>query len=167
MEPTTLDLITLAVAVLGVVTGAASLVWQWYSFRRSGPDVAVRISWGIAPASLVDDDMVLVLIVEANNSGRQPIQITSWGIALPGKMGSIQTLYPSFGSSPVPTVLEAGHSASWMIQTARLDRQLHEVSSSRSLKLRGWVSLGTGKKVASRPLKVAKRGLSANGLQGV
>jgi hypothetical protein len=164
VDPSTLDLVTLLVAVLGVVTGAASLAWQWYSFRRSGPDVTVRISWGLAPASLVEDEMVLVLIVEANNAGRQRIQITSWGIRLPGKLGSIQTLYPSFGSSPIPTVLEPGHSASWVMQTARLDRRLHELSASRSLKLRGWVSLGSGKKVASHPLKVAKEGLNADGL---
>ena len=161
METSMLDIITLAVAILGVATGLASLTWQWYSFRRSGPDVSVQISWGLAPASLIDDEGVFVLIVTANNAGRQPIQVTTWGIDLPGRMGSIQTLYPNFGSAPIPTVLEAGHSATWLMEMAKLEKKLQDLSASKALKLTGWISLGSGKKVASRPLKVDQGGLNS------
>jgi hypothetical protein len=43
----TLDIVTLVIAVLGLVAAAISLVWQIVSWRLTGPVVKVSVSMGV------------------------------------------------------------------------------------------------------------------------
>jgi hypothetical protein len=50
-EPTTLDLMTLAVAILAFGVAIVSLVWQIASWRLSGPRIIVEIGLSMSVSS--------------------------------------------------------------------------------------------------------------------
>lgn len=150
---------TLAIAIIGAVTGVASLVWQAWSFLKAGPQVHVTNSFGII--GMNDGSTRNVLILDASNRGRMGIEIRGWGFELPNKSHLVPGLRQLPISTPIPHHLEPGHSASWHMFIRDLAPSVVALSQKGPLKLRGWVSLGTAKKkFARKPLDVSQGGLA-------
>jgi hypothetical protein len=95
--PSTLDIVTLVVAILAFSVALASLVWQMASWRLSGPRVIVEIGLGFSVSSGTP-----VLSVAARNTGRADTQITSWAIQVPDERTYVPSLDPG---SPRPLPL--------------------------------------------------------------
>lgn len=148
---TTLDWITLSVAGLGVALGVASLAWQAWTWRRSGPHVDVKT--GAAMVPYVGDHVSDVVSVEARNKGRAATQITGWGLDLDDKRQFVFT-QDLPGNTPLPTTIEPGHRAIWMVPIAFLNRD--NLPDGANLGVRGFVHLGSGDRRRGNRLEVSK-----------
>lgn len=155
-DPSVLDWITLAIAVIGALTGIASLGWQVWSFARTGPKVKVSTAWGVAPVSSPDQPDT-VFIVDAHNVGRSPVGVVGWGLLLPDGR-SVVTAGRLPGSSPVPATVDGGHSLKWMMRLADVPEEVLQTNDRAELKLRGFVHLGTGEQVVSRKALPVSKG---------
>jgi hypothetical protein len=154
------DVVTLAVAVVGAVLGAASLAWQAATFALSGSRVRVRMHRGAissdgsrrisAPLEVSDDTWAAmqaqgftrdVLIVEARNVGRMPVSVERTAIAADSGFGFEWAGDPT--NPALPHRLEPGAKASWhtpleaMWGVARVTGRVHRVWMT--------VELGNGK----------------------
>ena len=139
----------LGVAIVGVVLAGGSLLWQYLSWRDSGPVIAVELGNGI---STLGDELrpgYAVLIVTARNRGRAPVQVTGWGLRLPDGRDAVQPRNLAF--NPVtPATIEGGHHLQWLLPFPLLD---HLVTAP-GFTARGWVRLATGDIRVSRSLGV-------------
>jgi hypothetical protein len=150
--------LTLAIAVFGAITGAASLGWSVASHVLSGGRVSVELLAGwVGPSNLITGPLTLkpldpdlsfvdqpVLAVKARNTGRLPVSVEGWAVKFGDmSLGHVQ----HFANEPVPKLLGVGESATWV---APLDQVLAAIEATRSVgmdtkDLRGTVSLGSGK----------------------
>jgi hypothetical protein len=169
---TAIQIITLVVALVGAATGIASLVWAIASHQLSGSRVKVRLVGGwMGQAGLVSAPIegfkrfdqpsaeypVAVVGVQANNVGRLPVAVTSWGIGIgPARLGFVQAPV----NNPLPHVLGVGEEATWfaaeedVIATAVALRIGPGIEEPR---LAGSVQLGTDKSAIAKesyPLSV-------------
>ena len=134
---------TLAVAIAGLVVAVSSLVWQAVSWSYTGARVRVRVSNGI---TAYGPEPVVVAIVEANNLGRSAVEITGWGLVLSGG-GTFVMPRALPGNTATPSTLAGGHRASVLVPFGYLARP--EVLTEDPIRVRGFVDLGTGKRVTS------------------
>ncbi|MDB4898123.1 MAG: hypothetical protein JWN15_4385 [Firmicutes bacterium] len=138
---------SLILGIIGSVTGIGALAWQVITWNRSGPVVKVTASQGFPVYG--DDLGEQITIVTAENSGRSPVTITSWGLRFrDGQVMVIRRPLPS--SDPIPHRLEAGASGSWHFETVALAEtcKAHGVNYED---LTAYVKLGNGKTIdASR-----------------
>lgn len=165
-DPVTgLDLLTLGIAVLGALTGLASLVWQAVSFVLSGgrPKVELLEAWlgtggGVTgvpgtwpgrrpPVPTMDQEH---LAVRVSNVGRLPLSVTSWGI----KIGPTELSHTPGGlwNKPLPYRLDVGEQQTWFVDRAVVDKTSEALRSSKvrgstvgeRVVIKGSASFGTG-----------------------
>jgi hypothetical protein len=161
---TGLDIVTLAIAVVGAVTGIGSLAWNIASHKLTGPRVRVELvgGWGGPsgvspvpwesfnpadgpPSSELTEPIVGVV---ARNTGRYPASITSWTI----QFGAVR--YGPFdrpGNKPLPYRLGGGEENSWFLDFGILDAVVMALSNidMSIAHLVAKVSLGTGETIES------------------
>lgn len=141
---------TLAIAIAGLVVAVASLVWQAVSWSYTGARVRVKVSNGV---TAYGSEPVIVAIVEANNVGRSAVEVTGWGLLLPGGQSFVlQRALP--GNTPTPSTPAGGHRATFVIPFGYLARP-EVVGAGDSVKVRGYLDLGTGKRVTSDRFDIA------------
>jgi hypothetical protein len=171
--PASSDALTTVIAVVGVFLALAALVWQTYSFRRSGSRVSTTLKPGMkhitgtaaitGPASMTSAQMQLmasqgyttpVIAVEVRNSGRAPTNIVAVGLLFGNGAAYTETVL----NPPVPFRLDAESEQTWYFDRSQLTAygqgmaQIFKGKNPRSVRAR--VSVG-GK---------AKPVLSQNGL---
>lgn len=103
----------LVVALVGVVIASASLAWQVYSWRRTGP--ALKVSASNALVASGPRTGVNLIQVKAVNRGRSSLQVTGWGFQLPDGSAWFGARQYRF-SSPLPTTLDGGHEAAFFVE---------------------------------------------------
>lgn len=167
-SPSTLDVVTLIVAILGIVLAGASLAWQAASFMLAGSRVRVKLrrgalrrgaSGGLArlagPLDPSESDYEMmrqqgftddVLIAEVRNVGRMAVSVESvsldaedgWGFAHPGDPEN----------PALPHRLEAGSRQSWHVAIPPLQKVVDRDKKAR----KAWmtVELGTGKALRTK-----------------
>lgn len=167
-SPSTLQIVTLIVAIVAVALACASLAWQGASFVLSGSRVRVKLRRGAIRRGLpggtariagplnprLDDYEIMrrqgftdeVLIVEVRNVGRMAVSVESvsldaddgWGFAHPGDPEN----------ATLPHRLEAGSRQSWHIALEPLQAI---VDLDRKVR-KAWmtVELGTGKALRTK-----------------
>lgn len=131
---------TLTLAIVGTVTGIGGLLWQVVIWKRSGPVVAVATNQSLPTyGDHVGDPWTCV---SAQNSGRAPVTVTSFGLRFPD--GQVMAIVrPEAGSSELPYRLEEGASGSWYIETMAVEEtcRTHGVDYT---KLTAFVRLANG-----------------------
>ena len=143
---TTLDIVTLVVAIFAFGVALASLVWHFASWRLSGVRVTVDIGLSLAYSSGEP-----LITLTARNIGRTDKQITSWAIRLPDERSYVPGLSPgSFIGPPMPLRLAAGHSETWNVFVPGTKETLSSAGYPPDTELRDVVFLGSGKYVASK-----------------
>ena len=153
---TGLDLVTLAVAIVGAVSGVVALALQGLFFRNSGPRVVagLRYAW-INPAGAAitlpigaqitgppqQGFTTLMLAVEARNKGRAATTVEKVSIDLPGGV-AFQHTSPPVGPG-VPYRLDAESSETWYLDPAGI-LSAAEVFKVPAL-VGGAITLGSGR----------------------
>lgn len=165
--PTTLDLVTLAIAVFAAITSVAALVWQIASFRLTGARVKVdlKIAWlgsggaavgvpgtwqpGVSPSPSVHLEC---LAVHVRNEGRMPASITGWWVKIgPGQLGYVESLW----NKPVPHRLDGGEENTWFVEraqvlgVARAFKRDH-LNRDGTVTVRAGAATGAGKSIESK-----------------
>lgn len=153
-EPSALDWITFAIAIVGAATGVASLVWHMWAFSRTGPRVVVNVSGGVT-SFRPDNSHELILIVEARNMGRSPCEITGWGLEFPDGQQYVQ-FKPVPGTTAVPSTIAGGHRGTWLVPMADL-AEVPQLLTDDRIPVRGFVHLGSGDRIVSRRRYVVAR----------
>lgn len=146
-ETTALDYWTLAIAVLGAVTGVAALVTQVWGLVLSGPRVTVTVASAFVPGQ-----SGWLLSIDASNVGRLPVTVLElgttfraggeWKKAAVGMMPAGTTLGPD-----IPHRLADGEAATWLLQPGTLSRTTAEHGVTA---VHGYVRLANGKTLRSR-----------------
>jgi hypothetical protein len=153
---------TLAIAIVGAVSGVTSLLWQLWSFRLSGSRVSVELvqAWlgpsGAVvgtPGSFKEDvppaeDLVLQCWgIQVRNRGRLPTSIASCSLEV-GAASAFAT--PSLYNNPqLPHTLDPEHEATWFVGRAEATAVAGALVKRDGV-IRGTARLGSGKAVASR-----------------
>jgi len=143
-------LVGLIIAVIGALTGIASLWWQIVTRRKGAHNVRVSVSSALPVPSTGPIPDWQVCISPAN-IGAAPVAITGWGLEMPDKRGSlVQTKYSPF-SDTLPQVLQPGTSISlfWPQEEVRLAISTH-APDVKAASLRPYVRLGTGETIYAR-----------------
>lgn len=121
--PTRLDIVTLILAIVGVVTGIIALVWQAVEFRLSGPRVVLEVTEalvlpngavfgpGVWTATSTGSDGAPDIAVTATNKGRAPVTVQGVRLDLPA--GNFLITGSRHSSPSLPHRLEASESATW------------------------------------------------------
>jgi hypothetical protein len=143
--PTTLDLWTLTIAVVGALTGVAALAAQIWSHVAAGP----RIKVTVANAWSTRDD-TWFLSIDASNVGRLPVTILDVGVTFwaedEWRRAPIASMPPKFlQGSAIPNRLIDGNQEIWFVHPANLALDLQNRYGTRDV--RGYVRLATGKTV--------------------
>lgn len=162
-SPTTLDIVTLIVAIVGIVLAGASLAWQAASFvlsgsrvrvnlrrgalRRGGPGGLARLAGPLNPSES-DYEMMReqgftddVFIVEVRNVGRMAVSVESVSLDTEGGWGFA---HPGDPENPaLPHRLEPGSKESWHVAIAPLQALVDRDKKARKVWMT--VELGTGK----------------------
>lgn len=141
---------SLIMSISALVLSVVSLGWQMWSWRRSGP--VVKVTTGHAYPVYGGDVGDHYIYVQANNTGRAPVEVTGWSLqTLNG--GSIVQVHPISLSSPLRHTLGPGAEASWFMRWDELDQRCGELGV-RVKDLRAQVKLGNDVVVRAR-----KRGI--------
>lgn len=134
----------LIVSIIALVLSVASLGWQAWSWRRTGPVVTVETAWAYA----VGPQMFEMLTITARNRGRSPVQVTNYSFTTPHGMQFVVPDPIPF-STPLKQPLEGGHEATYYFDAAYLKDQCRQRGLGVG-QLRPRVTLGTGKQVVGR-----------------
>lgn len=166
-----MEVVTAAVAVLGVLLGALSLGWQIASHMLTGGRAKAELlagalgRGGMATVSLkymrADSMKELaaqgfaqpVIVVRVRNVGRLPVTVTSWSI-----ITSRGVAFSPVGDSIGPALshrLEAGETADWAVDANPIRAMAHTTADVfkvpiERVNVRGNVSLGDGRTVKTR-----------------
>jgi hypothetical protein len=167
-EPTTLDLLTLVVAIVGVCLAVLSLGWQAAVFflsgsrvrleprramiRRSGP-MGTMIS--TAPLARTDEQMDFLrrqgfteeaLAVVVRNRGRLAVSVD--GVSLKSSDGWGYEMINDPENKPLPYRLEAGSKQSWHIPL----EMAQDMADKNGKSFRVWmvVDLGDGRSLRTK-----------------
>lgn len=156
----TLDMVTLAVAIIGAVTGVAALVIQGWHFRRSGAVIAVdlRVAWvkeGSHSVILTDVEGLpteppapgydkLVLAVGVRNRGRSAATIEHIGIRVP--TGLEATMDRGTDEAPIRRV-EPESSEKWFFDPLPILELVERLGEQKYVC--GVAGLGSGRTVLS------------------
>lgn len=150
-QPSSLDIITLVIAVLGLALAIAGFVWQLVTWRYEGAKIRVALStvFPVHGDQLGDPHHC----VTATNVGRSPVSLTNWGFELPDG-GSTYMRRPLPISTPLPHTLDGGQQASFHCAYKELRASLHR-SVPAGVVLRPYVSTALhGKVYAKQQLTV-------------
>lgn len=145
-----LSIVGLIIAVIGALTGLASLAWQISTRRRGAHNVRVTTGMSLldyGPAGVSD----WLIGVTAANIGASAVAVTSWGFELPGKRGNVYATAPVPGSTPLPHTLQPGTSMTVFMRPAQLAEVLSEQRPAvHSREVRAFLSLGTGERAHAK-----------------
>lgn len=163
--PTALDIITLGIAVAGLVVAVIGLTWQVVQHRLTGSVVVVELLAGAlgrggaatGPIGTFDASMFAsqgfttpILAIRGRNRGRLAVDVTGWDVLTGDGFG--YTL-PGFGPNPqVPHRLEPGAAVTFycpLADVAALFATKRTVGKTDE-RVRGSLSLGTGEVVRSK-----------------
>lgn len=143
-----LDIVTLVIAVAGLSLAVASLGWQVFAWHASGSKVKVETELGIL--GYPDDRMDSYIGVTVRNVGRTAIDVTSWALALPDGM-HLAILEPEPWSGPEPPVrLEPGQAQTWRLLAEKTRNSLVLEGYSPDTVVKGRVTLATGKVLVAK-----------------
>lgn len=164
----TLDIITLVVAIVGVMLALASLVWQGAVFVLSGSRVRVNLRRGAlrrdaagavariaGPTNPTGSDYALihnqgftedVLIVDVRNVGRMAVSVEQIAAASEDGWGFARLADPE--NPALPHRLEPGAKETWHVEMLPFQRLVDADSRPR----RAWITveLGTGRVVQTK-----------------
>lgn len=156
-----MDVVTLVIAVVGLILSVASLCWQIAQHRLSGPRVRVELLWGgIAHDRAVTGPIqgtlevfrhagvdTAVVAVKGRNHGRLPIDITGFTVEMDGGGG-----YSLPGWQPNPSLphrLESGSEVTFYVPFEDLQAAVAVFQSAFRGRLRGRLDLAAGDPAAS------------------
>lgn len=161
-EVTSIEIITLVIAVFAAVVSVASLTWQVAEWRLSGHRVKVDLllgamgRGGLATGKMGADLRTvmrqgftdLTVVVRAKNVGRQPVTLTGYDVGFGSGFAlssHAEPMNPDF-----PFRLETGTSVDFFTP---LDHVAAAIDATRGigrtgqLRMRGRVTLATGKTI--------------------
>ncbi|TFD45375.1 hypothetical protein E3T55_18745 [Cryobacterium frigoriphilum] len=143
-----LAIISLAVATIGALTGVAALAWQIVTRTRG----AHRVSVNVANSMVLDEHAPTVVLigVEAINSGVSAVRITTWGMELPNKSGGFVVANPLHYSTPLPHLLEPGTNAHFFLAAETLGANIRHNAELSPNQLRVFVKLATGQTIYAK-----------------
>ncbi len=171
------DAVTLVLAILGFVLSVASLLWQFVSWRLSGPRVRVEMrvgatngqrigtvpvnaSWRESLDFMAKQDNLLsrVLVAKIVNSGRQSTSVVNYSAAIDDAGMQVGVLAAPFGSPPLPHRLEAESQVSYYLDLNDLLKVLAalEASGQPAKRVRMRAELGSGRSVTSDPVPASR-----------
>lgn len=151
-----MDVVTLVIAVLGLVLSVASLCWQVAQHRLSGPRVRAELLWGgMAHDRVVTGPLrgsleafshagvtTAIIAVKGRNHGRLPIDVTDFTVEIEGGGGySLAGWRPN---PPLPHRLEAGSEVAFYVPMGQIETAVRVSGSSYRGRLRGRLDLASG-----------------------
>jgi hypothetical protein len=140
-EPTTLDYITLVIAVLGFGLAVASLAWQVVQFILTGSRVKVFTILESWPEKTP-------IGVRARNVGRMGVAVTEVGFEPHGGFKSGDRLWRVILNGPLlPHTLEPGQEATWTFNEAEHRAFLVDKEGRDA---RAYADLATGGRVVAK-----------------
>ena len=159
---TGLETTTLALALVGTVTGVLALAVQVALFSLSGSRVTVEalqarlgpgeaVTGGPAWEHNAENWPIKAVAVRARNRGRQAVDVTGWSVIEGKGIGLVETTRAPH-NKPVPHRLEPGASETWYLiwdDVAALVATSRTVFGTETRFVRGQVQLGTGRTIAS------------------
>lgn len=150
-DPTTLDYITLALAIVGAVTGIAALAAQFASLLVSGWRVKVT-----ATHALSTGDERWYVSANVSNVGRQAVTITGLDVLLSGdRKVPLAMGFDRWVIGPsLPHRLDSGSEATWLFAAEAIMDAV--ISAKASPVAPVSVALATGKRVKSNTIDFAK-----------
>ena len=149
MEATSLDIVTLVIAVLALSASVGALVWAMVAWRLTGSWVKVKATWSFNP-----DTRIEVIGIRARNVGRTPVSVIRWGFKLPDKRHIPGGMYQELWSGPrIPYRLEPGHSEGWRMPLDDI-RKILASEGLEGIKLRPYIELGTGKEAVAEAVEI-------------
>lgn len=157
-EEGVVDVLTLIVAILGLVLAVVSLAWQIAQHQLAGPRVRVRLLWGCmgngrvatGPVEGTLDAFrhsgishpVFVMAVEGRNVGRMPIDVTGFGVEL---NGFISYSLAGWQHNPaLPHRLEPGSEVTFYVPLEDIQRAVDLSGGRYRGQLRGQLKLAIG-----------------------
>jgi len=161
-QPTPLDVVTLIIAVVGALSGVAALAWSVAAHLLTGPRVKVVLRGGWMNGTecvTVPINAFLaitppegfpapVVAVHVYNSGRSPVQITTWAVSVGAATYNNAT---GPGNDTLPCLLGPGEERMWYADRSFLITLVAMLNSGgNDVDLTGMVTLGTGRSVRSR-----------------
>lgn len=153
---TTIDIVNLVLALIGVIGATVALVWRFVEWRLTGSVVKVNLNH----ATLLMNDGTVgankAVSITAQNVGRTSVSVTGWGLEIDPQETIVMFQAEPWMGPALPYTLEPGHEASWLMFKAGVRERLATLSRGPATPLRGFVNLGTGKRARS------KRALSGN-----
>ncbi len=146
-DATALNYWTLAIALVGGITGVAALVTQVWGLVLAGPRVKVTVA-----NALLTRNGVWALSLDASNIGRLPVTLLEMGVTF--RVGNewqkapIGAMPPGSWEGPQGAHrLPDGEAATWILDPAAL---APGVSQRGAADVHGYVRLATGRVVRSR-----------------
>lgn len=143
------------IAIAGLLLAVISLTWQVVTWAYGGARVRVFLSRGFV--TYTDGQLREALITEVRNIGRGQAAIVGWGILMPGGKSFVFPNSEPGLVPPLPATLEGQHSLSFIAPEDKLLPGLLERTGSTATPVRGFVHLGTGKRVESKPLALREK----------
>lgn len=149
--PSTFDYFTLAIAIVGAITGLAALGATWAQFMLSGPRLRVYGATAIA------GEGVFYLSVTVENRGRTAADVSGLSLRLPdGKthvpVGMLQWQGQAMGD-PFPARLEPFTSRTWLVRVENVVRDLQE--KGLKAKVTPFFSFAGKEVIAKKPVDLA------------
>ena len=156
-----MDVVTLVIAVVGLVLSVASLCWQVAQHRLSGPRVRAELLWGgIAHDRAVTGPIkgtlevfrhagvdTPVIAVKGRNHGRLPIDVTGFTVEMDGGGGYS---LPGWRFNPsLPHRLESGSEVTFYLPLEDVERAVTVFGRVYRGRLRGRLDLAAGDPAAS------------------
>jgi hypothetical protein len=147
-DPTALAYWTLAIALLGAVTGVAALATEVWGLLLAGPRVKVTVANALSTA-----DGRWYLSVDASNVGRLPVTLLDVGVTFRAegewKRAPIAAMPEWMREGPsTPHRLPDAEQVTWLVHPASLAATA--LAEHRGKDVKGYVRLATGKTVRSR-----------------
>lgn len=150
-----MHIVTLVIAVLGLVLALASLGWQVAQHVLSGPRVSVELLWGGMGADRVVAGPVQgnldsfryagvtqpIFSVKGRNRGRLPVDVTGYTVEMEGAGG-----YGLAGWAPNPSLphrLDSGSEVAFYVPLEDIQRAVEALDRYRG-RLRGRLDLASG-----------------------
>jgi hypothetical protein len=140
--------ITLLIALYGAILSTYSI---WASRQEHKRELKVRLSYGFSTSPLAPKG--LLLIIEALNTGRKTITLSSMGLILPTKDKKYFTFLRPNSNVNFPHDLTEGKSCSVWISTKELSENLKLEGYSGEIKLIGYYGDAIGGRYKSKPIK--------------
>lgn len=158
---TPLQIVTLVIAILGLVVSVIALTWQIVAWRLTGSIVKVELLAGalgrgaavcgpmdsFRPDNLVREGFqAMVFVIRARNVGRIAVDVTHWSVAT-SKPDSWQYMLPGFQPNPsLPHRLEAGSSVDFYVPMREVFAAFYAASkvSRVQKRIEGCITLATG-----------------------